>query len=131
MLLSIVKAMVVLSWFVFLFALAAAALYSALGERIYTDPYTRGIHHTLWAILVLVSLVVAAQHVRVFGITKKRARAATIILSMPVVAAVGASMVWIADTEPKTTSTFTKIAGHGWIVLHGLAVAVLVSRSAV
>jgi hypothetical protein len=120
--------MIVLSWFVFVFALAAALVYASLGNEIYTDPYTRGIHHTLWAVLVLISLVVAAHYVRVFGVTKKRALPATIILSMPIVAAVGASMVWIAK-EDRTSSAPTNIAGHAWISVHALLVAVLVTRN--
>jgi hypothetical protein len=109
------------------FALAAGIIYLIYGDKTYSDPYLRGIHHTIWIVLVLVSLITAAHHLRVTNIVKVGIVRRAVILSMPIIAAVGASMVIIADTDEIAKNTGTKVAGHVWIALHGILVALFVT----
>lgn len=119
--------MLALQYLVPLFALVAGLIYVIFGDKTYSDPYIRGIHHSAWVVLALVSVMVALKYMSTISLVKPGLLRSTVILSMPVIAAIGAAMVLIAEDDASTEAHGTRIAGHVWIVIHGILVGIFVS----
>lgn len=115
-----------LQFLVPLLALVAGLIYVVFGDKTYSDPYIRGIHHSAWVVLALVSLMVALKYAATMTLTKPCLLRSAVILSMPLIAAIGATMVIVAKDDARPEVHGTRIAGHVWIAVHGILVGIFI-----